>query len=148
MPMVEVTIAVLGAAGVGKSTFIRCALDLKQPATSAASVKKMSLDGVVYQVRLLEIELDNIHITGDQQVEWPETVIDHSMTRVDGALSLYDVMNKESLAHLPELISEFEDPTHPSRTLLRLSPIRLSHESQPVESHTNVPLRDVYQATC
>lgn len=107
--MVEVTIAVLGAVGVGKSTFIRCALDLKQPATSAASVKKMSLDGVVYQVRLLEIELDNIHITGDQQVDWPETVIDYPMTRVDGALSLYDVMNKESLAHLPELISEFED---------------------------------------
>lgn len=101
------TIAVLGAAGVGKSTFIRCALDLKQPASSPALVKKMSLDGVVYHVRLLEIGLGSIHITADQQVEWPETVMDQPMTQVDGALALYDVMNKESLAHLPELISEF-----------------------------------------
>ena len=104
--MVEVTIAVLGAPGVGKSTFIRCALDLKQAAKSPASVKKMMLDGVVYLVRLLEIELDTIHITADQQIEWPTTVTDQPTTRVDGALTLYDVMNKDSLAHLPELISK------------------------------------------
>ena len=107
--MVEVTIAVLGAAGVGKSTFIRCALDLKQPTNSIASVKKISLDGMVYQVRLLEIELGAIHVTASQQVEWPEAVTHLPTTRIDGALTLYDVMKKESLAHLPELISEFAD---------------------------------------
>lgn len=126
--MVEVTIAVLGAAGVGKSTFIRCALDLKQPASSPASVKKMSLDGVVYQVRLLEIELDTICITADQQVEWPETVIKQPMARVDGALTLYDVMNKESLARVPELISEFKSSKLSKEDMLRLSSARLSCE--------------------
>jgi GTPase SAR1 family protein len=134
-----VTIAVLGAAGVGKSTFIRCALDLKQPASSPASVKKMSLDGVVYHVRLLEIGLGSIHITADQQVEWPETVMDQPMTQVDGALTLYDVMNKESLAHLPELISEFIKSKSFYEDLSRLSSIRLDCESQFVETYTNVP---------
>ncbi len=133
------TIAVLGAAGVGKSTFIRCALDLKQPASSPASVKKMSLDGVVYHVRLLEIGLGSIHITADQQVEWPETVMDQPMTQVDGALTLYDVMNKESLAHLPELISEFIKSKSFYEDLSRLSSIRLDCESQFVETYTNVP---------
>jgi len=134
-----VTIAVLGAAGVGKSTFIRCALDLKQPASSPASVKKMSLDGVVYHVRLLEIGLGSIHITADQQVEWPETVMDQPMTQVDGALTLYDVMNKESLAHLPELISEFIKSKSFYEDLSRLSSIRVDCESQFVETYTNVP---------
>lgn len=133
------TIAVLGAAGVGKSTFIRCALDLKQPASSPASVKKMSLDGVVYHVRLLEIGLGSIHITADQQVEWPETVMDQPMTQVDGALTLYDVMNKESLAHLPELISEFIKSKSFYEDLSRLSSIRVDCESQFVETYTNVP---------
>ncbi len=104
--MPEVSLAVLGAAGVGKSTFVQCALDLKQSANSPVSAKKMSLNGVVYLVRLLEVQLDAIDITADQHVRWPKTVGDQSIRRIDGALTLYDVMNEESIAHVPELISK------------------------------------------
>ena len=106
-PILEVNLAVLGDPGVGKSTFIQCALDLKRPAKSHAVAKKMSLDGVVYLVRLLELQLDAIHVTTDHQLQWPTLVGDQSISRIDGALTLYDVMNKESLARIPNLISEY-----------------------------------------
>ncbi len=104
--MPEVTLAVLGATGVGKSTFIHCALDLKQPANSSTSAKKMALDGVVYLVRLIEIQLDSISITTDYQINWPQVGSEQGTMRIDGALALYDVLNEESLACVPELLSE------------------------------------------
>jgi hypothetical protein len=47
----QVTLVVLGAQGVGKSTFIQNSFDLRSPSPSAFAVQKMSLDDVVYLVR-------------------------------------------------------------------------------------------------
>ena len=102
----EVSLAVLGAPAVGKSTFVHCALDLKKPSTSPVASKKVSLEGQISIVRLFELGLDDVEVTSEQSMRWPERVGDECMPRIDGVLALYDVMNQSSIAPIPPLLSE------------------------------------------
>ena len=102
----EVSLAVLGAPAVGKSTFVHCALDLNKPSTSPVASKKVSLEGQISIVRLFELGLDDVEVTSEQSMRWPERVGDESMPRIDGVLALYDVMNQSSIAPIPPLLSE------------------------------------------
>ena len=104
--MQEVTLAVMGAANVGKSTFMQCALDLKRPAALAVSTKKVSLEGVTSILRLVELPIDDVEITNALEVEWPETIGDEATPKIDGALLLYDVTDQGSTAQVPGLLSE------------------------------------------
>ena len=103
----EVSLAVLGAPAVGKSTFVHCALDLKRPSTSPVASKKVSLEGQISIVRLFELGLDDVEVTSEQSMRWPERVGDENMPRIDGVLALYDVMNQSSIAPIPPLLSEY-----------------------------------------
>ena len=85
---------------------MHCALDLKKASTSPISSKKVSLEGKIYLVRLLELGLDEVEITEEEEVRWPRKVGDQSMLDIDGVLAVYDVMNQNSIAALPELLSE------------------------------------------
>ena len=107
--MQEITLAVLGAAKAGKSTFVQCALDLKKPATSAASTKKVSLDGVTTVLRLVELSIDEVGVTKNHEIEWPQKVGDQATPHIDGALLVYDVTNLHSIAQIPNMLSEFID---------------------------------------
>lgn len=120
----EVTLAVLGAPAVGKSTFVRCALDLKKAPTSAVSSKKVSLEGEISIVRMLELGLEDVEITADQSVHWPTIKGDHNTPIIDGVLVLYDVMNHGSIAHIPALLSESFERSQsflPNQTMKRWS---------------------------
>ena len=97
--------AVLGARGAGKSTFVRCALDLKKTAASQMSSKKMALDGDIFLINLLEISVDETEISANR-IQWPEVLDGTDLPRVDGVLALYDVTNRESLRYIPKLLSE------------------------------------------
>ena len=102
----QVNLVILGAAGVGKTTFVQKALDYREPPNSQSSAKKMSLDDVIYVVRLLEISLENIAVSENRKIAWPKTIAGHDMPPVDGVLMLFDVTNKESISDLPEALSE------------------------------------------
>ena len=102
----EVSIAVVGAPAVGKSTFVHCALDLKKPSTSHVSSKKVSLEGKIFVVRLYELALEDVEVTPEQSVHWPERVGDEIMPGVDGVLAIYDVMDQGSISPMPTLLSE------------------------------------------
>ena len=102
----EVSIAVLGAPAVGKSTFVHCALDLKKPSKSPVSSKKVSLEGKISIVRLYELALEDVEVTPEQSVHWPERVGDKIMPDIDGVLALYDVMDQSSISPMPTLLSE------------------------------------------
>src|SRR5437660_12796831 len=100
----QVTLVVLGAQGVGKSTFIQNSFDMRSPSPSAFAVKKMSLDDVVYLVRLVEMSLDVIVITESNQIKWPKSLKGVEVPRVDGVLVLYDVTNQQSISGIPDLL--------------------------------------------
>ncbi len=106
--MQEVTLAVLGAAKAGKSTFVQCALDLKKPASSPTSTKRVSLEGVTSILRLVELPISEVGITKHQEIEWPETTSGQNTPQIDGALLLYDVTNRNSIAQIPNMLSEFQ----------------------------------------
>ena len=106
-PLPEVNIAVVGAEGVGKSTFIQKALELPDLPPSQSAERKIPIDGSVYLVRLLELPIDNIEVNDDETINWPDTIDDKMMPRVDGALALYDVKDKASIGDLPDMLGEW-----------------------------------------
>jgi GTPase SAR1 family protein len=104
--MENINIAVIGAAGVGKSTLIQRALGLRSLPTTLASSVKMSVDNVIYTVSLIELDLEFFDFKPDRRVQWPKQIDGQIVPRMDGALVLYDVMNRESIMDLPQTLSE------------------------------------------
>lgn len=104
--MQEVNIGALGAASVGKSTFIQRALGLPDGLSTLVAERKFSIDSIMLTVRLLEIPFEDVDIEEDNRVSWPDTIDSIPTPKVDGVFILYDVMNQESLKHVPEMLSE------------------------------------------
>lgn len=122
----EVNVAVLGTFGVGKSTFVQCALDLKQSPSSPISSKKVSLEGVLIRIRLLEVQLSDVKISDTQRVEWPQRLGEEDTPRIDGALALYDVMDQGSTIRIPEVLSESDSFNKLSLLFWRLSLVHVT----------------------
>ena len=106
--MEEINIAVLGASAVGKSTFIQRVFDLQTVPTSPFTLRKMSIDGNVYIVRLVELTYDDLNLDDHKRICWPDMIGGMPVPVIDGAFTLYDVMNRESLVQVPETLSEFK----------------------------------------
>ncbi|KAK3681546.1 hypothetical protein LTR37_020854 [Vermiconidia calcicola] len=114
-PLPDINIAVLGAEGVGKSTFVQQALDFAHPPTSQAATRRISLKGTEYLVRLLELPIDDVDIDDDDHtVSWPETIEDKIMPRIDGALTLYNIKDEQSLEHIPQMLNAINKAGLPS----------------------------------
>ena len=117
--MHEINIAVLGASGVGKSSFIQRVFDHRAPPTLTVTPRKMSIDGEEYTVRLIELPFDELDFDLDNHITWPDMADNRPMPPIDGVLALYDVMNKESLADVPETLRKrTTSRTHPSQPWL------------------------------
>ena len=98
---------VLGAEGVGKSTFIQKALDISNPIATCAAERKISVKGADYIVRLLETAIEDVDWDDEEEtINWPETIDDKMMPRIDGALVLYDIKDESSLENVPEMLSK------------------------------------------
>lgn len=104
--MEHINISVIGAAGVGKSTLIQRALGLRTLPTAVSSSLKMSVDNVIYIVSLVELDLESFDVDPDRKIQWPKQMNGQITPRIDGALLLYDVMNRESISDLPQTLSK------------------------------------------
>jgi hypothetical protein len=108
--MDTINIAVLGSAGVGKSSFIQKALKLYKRPTATRSSVRQDLDGIPYIVCLAEyalehIEMDDLMASG-KQIQWPKQINGEPVQMADGALVLYDVTNRDSIRNVPGALSE------------------------------------------
>ena len=149
LPIPEFTFAVVGASGAGKSTFVRYSLDLKKHITSPVASKKMSLEGEVFLITLIEIQLNDLEVSEDYKINWPNSVGDVDVTRVNGVLALYDITEQNSITHIPNFLSElprclscFRSPR--SQEISRIPPsviarVHFVHVSA-VTKHTNSKL--------
>ncbi|KMU85593.1 hypothetical protein CIHG_03634 [Coccidioides immitis H538.4] len=100
--------AVVGAQGVGKSTLVKYALDLKQTPIARSSVKKMSLDGTIYLVRLLEVGIHNIAVDEHGRITWPRLLGEQAVPPIDGVLALFDSADPRTLTQLSQLLSTLQ----------------------------------------
>jgi hypothetical protein len=105
-PMLDMNIAVIGAAAVGKTTFMQKALGLPDTTPTTQCHRKWTMDGIPYHVRLVELKIDDIHAKPGNTIEWPKTANGMAVPRVDGAITMYDVTVKESLASVPDMMSQ------------------------------------------
>lgn len=64
----------------------------------------MSLDGVIYVVRLFEVQIEDIKIIENRKITWPKLLDEQKVHSVDGILVLYDVTNGKSVTEIPELL--------------------------------------------
>ena len=99
----QINLAVLGAQGVGKSTFIQHALDIRKPTNGPVSSSKVALSSVTYRFQLLELDLNDIDYTA-RQIKWPKYINSQLVPPIDGVLCLYDITDQESIAEIPELL--------------------------------------------
>ncbi|KAK0386412.1 hypothetical protein NLU13_6249 [Sarocladium strictum] len=103
--MESFNIAVIGAEGVGKSSFVQRVLGLQRPSISNTSSVRMAVDNLTHFITLLELDLEYFELSPDQPIQWPKQMNGHIVPRVDGALILYDVMQKESIRDLPTTVA-------------------------------------------
>ena len=107
MAMFNINIVVIGASRVGKSTFIQRALGLRQSSNIGHSASRlMSLEGVVQNVRMLEVDIDDLTFSPGDRVSWPHLVEGLDLPRIDGVLLLYDVSDQSSVTSIPEVLGE------------------------------------------
>lgn len=99
--------AVVGNASVGKSVFIRNALDLRRPSTTPMSTTKVLLGGTLYRLELIEISLDSVGLSSGT-VQWPSYSDLGADQDVDGVLCLYDVSDQDSLEGVVQFLTVLE----------------------------------------
>nr|POE65991.1 ras guanine nucleotide exchange factor k [Quercus suber] len=110
-----INIAVVGAQGVGKSTFVQRALTLPSLPHSLTAEGKVPVEGSTYLVRLLELPIEDVDIDDeDDTVSWPDTIESKVMPEIDGALFLYDVGDQDSLKHIPDMLKATNKAALPS----------------------------------
>lgn len=102
--MESFNIAIIGSTGVGKSSFIQGVLGLSRPPISNSSSVRMLIDNDTYMITLLELDLESFEVDPKQPIQWPKQMNGHIVPRVDAALMLYDVMNKDSIRELPKTL--------------------------------------------
>ncbi|KAF5027557.1 hypothetical protein F66182_299 [Fusarium sp. NRRL 66182] len=103
--MESFNIAVIGATGVGKSSFVQRVLGLTRPPISNASSVRMLVDNTSHAVTLLELDLEYFELNPTQPIQWPKQINGHIVPRVDAALILYDITNHESVRELPQTLA-------------------------------------------
>ncbi|GAB0136673.1 hypothetical protein EsDP_00004967 [Epichloe bromicola] len=103
--MESYNVAIIGADAVGKSTFVQRALNLARPPIANSSSVRMVVDQVPHVVTLLELDLEHFELNPSQPIQWPKQINGQIVPRVDAALVLYDVMSRESIRELPQMVA-------------------------------------------
>lgn len=103
--MQDLNIAVVGVRGSGKSTFARRALGLPEAAPPGNCSRRMTIDGTIYVVRLVEMTFTHVQVGERGNIKWADSTDDCATPRIHAAVILYDVTNQESLANVPEMLS-------------------------------------------
>ncbi|KAI9681402.1 MAG: hypothetical protein M1817_002685 [Caeruleum heppii] len=139
--MADIDIVVMGASGVGKSTFIQQALGLRHT-PSTLSVRKMSIEGVVHNVKLLECRLEQFQIASNKQFWWPSQVTEAEFHQVDGVLMLHDFRDPDNIAAVSKALDALVSASVPSVLVSCKSdstPAPCSVDDYPEEVFSGVP---------
>lgn len=102
-----INIAVIGANGVGKSSFMQRALKLSAPPNQGiVTFNWTESDGTQHTVNTFEVDLDTFDLDASEPIRWPRQANGQMAPRVDGTMVLYDVTSKDSIKLLPQTLCE------------------------------------------
>lgn len=105
--MDAINIAIIGANGVGKSTFMQRALKLSAPPTQPiVTFNWTESDGTQHTVNTIEVDLDAFDLEMNEPIRWPRQANGQMTPRVDGTMVLYDVTSEDSINMLPQTLCE------------------------------------------
>lgn len=77
---------------------------LARPTTDPLSSRKMLIGGVIYMVRLLELDLDRLDLDETRQIRWPAGVDDIDVPPIHGALVLCDLKARPGVESVPRIL--------------------------------------------
>jgi len=106
-----INIAIIGANGVGKSSFVQRVLRSPLPPNHNITPFRLDLDGVGRIITLVELDLEGFEVDPGQPIQWPKQIGGSMLPRMDGALILYDVTNKESVRDLNSTLCRYYRPS-------------------------------------
>ncbi|KAK3320867.1 ras guanine nucleotide exchange factor domain-containing protein [Cercophora scortea] len=112
--MEAINLAVIGADGVGKSSFIQRAMRLPQPPGMNVTALREDIDGTPYLVTLVELDLEAFTLDPGQSIQWPKQINGHMVPRMDAAMILYDVGNAESIQNIPPTMTALAHSSLPA----------------------------------
>ncbi|EGO56573.1 hypothetical protein NEUTE1DRAFT_83897 [Neurospora tetrasperma FGSC 2508] len=114
--MASIHIAVIGAYGAGKSSFVQRAFRLQRPPELNISTLRMEIHGTRYLVTLVELDLDGFKdLDPGQSIQWPKQIDGHMFPHMpDGALILYDVTNTDSINDLSPTMTSLANSSLPT----------------------------------
>lgn len=121
--METLNITLIGAQGVGKSSFIQRVLGLSKLPSGNTTSTRLVVDKVQYIVTLIELDLESFDIDPNREIQWPKQIAGQIIPHIDGALILYDVMNRESIVELPQTMCKSKIPLLGSVQLFLISPL-------------------------
>jgi GTPase SAR1 family protein len=106
--MDTINIALIGAHGVGKTSFLQRALGRSRPPNNITTVQQF-VDGADILVTFVEVDIEAFEVHPEQpiqwpKIQWPKQIGGQMAPRMDGALVLYDVTDEESIRNLPSSI--------------------------------------------
>ncbi|KAK0705297.1 ras guanine nucleotide exchange factor domain-containing protein [Lasiosphaeris hirsuta] len=110
--METINIAVIGADGVGKSSFVQRVSP--RPPNHNVTTFRHDIDGTPHLVTLVELDLEVFEVDPNQPIQWPKQIGGHMVPRMDGALILYDVTNKESIRDLSSTLAALANSSLPT----------------------------------
>ncbi|KAK0652183.1 ras guanine nucleotide exchange factor domain-containing protein [Cercophora newfieldiana] len=114
LAMDPINIAIIGANGVGKSSFVQRVLRTPRPPNYNVTNLRQDVDGVLRHVTLVELDLEGFEVDSSQPIQWPKQIGGQLVPRMDGALILYDVTNKESTRDLPSTLAALANSSLPT----------------------------------
>ncbi|KAL0470711.1 ras GEF [Neurospora intermedia] len=114
--MASIHIAVIGAYGAGKSSFVQRAFRLQRPPELNISTLRMEIHGTRYLVTLVELDLDGFKdLDPGQSIQWPKQIDGHMFPHMpDGALVLYDVTNTDNINDLSPTMTSLANSSLPT----------------------------------
>ncbi|KAK5660934.1 hypothetical protein OQA88_12308 [Cercophora sp. LCS_1] len=146
--MEPINIAIIGAEGVGKSSFVQRILRSPRPPNHNVTTFRQELDGTVRLVTLVELDLEGFELDSSQPIQWPKQIGGHMVPRMDGALILYDVTNKESVRDLASTLAALANSSLPTvlvaskydapEELRQLDPIGVANAFPAVAGHYRI----------
>lgn len=100
----ELHLAVLGCANGAESAFIQPVLNGDKTSFPPFPAKYVSQDGVIFLLRFIEVDLEDMRVDAEHDIQWPPSV-QQAKSSIDGAFLFWDIRKRGSICEITDILS-------------------------------------------